>query len=239
MIESELEKELAEWASRNKFVIHDRVWKDQLNSEKAAGYAMGELPDAFSMLRSGGDVEEAEQMAADDSEDFVRKIWTPTGMAKYNCTFSYGRKPATEENYRAFLENGGDPHEYLELHHGPRIEGWRREQITESDRVAKSAVILQFHVYSDEEWHDNIEGDESFDILIHNEELGKRKDALSQMMYNMWKLERNNNKIGTSKGNISLPIYSRLGVDSLRMPKTAESYRIILDSWANAINGTE
>lgn len=241
---STLEKALIEWSNNNKYIVLDRIWKSNSVFDKQIGYALGSPPDTLSMIRAGGDIEKAKEMDMDMElmEDFTRDIWTPTGLVNYQCFFTAGEKLPTEENYKEFLENGEEPCENLFFYHGPKIKNWQSKEIPRTYRTANAIVKIYLSVVGGEERLDQEGGSEAIEILYYHERLKDRKDALSQIMFQMRELELyeyREDREKRPKPPFDITTSTRQDMDHFSMPNNINTYKIILDHWAKAINNTE
>lgn len=237
-----LEKELLEWAYRNKYIINKKIWKAQLISERAINYEMGASPDLISILASGNNVKAAKEFADNYSEDFKQIIWTPTGLVEHNCFFSGAKPSVSEGEYNKFLESGEQPISNLIMYHGPMIQNWRNQHITIAARKENALVVVTFSTDPNRIGHieDTLEGDSNVEIIFYHDKLKNRRDPTSQLMYWMRELELQNDKSGKKPdSNFPFPTYTRFEIDRFKAAKSRESYRAILDNLAAAINNTK
>lgn len=245
-----LEEVLVKWATKNRYILRDRMWKSECILGKQIDYAVNG-PDKFSRVLSGGNEQLANSIAQHldivDS-DLMRDIWTPTGVVEYKCFFADGGGNerilnACEDYLKLCIEHveGRGMCESVYLHHGPRIDDWQNEKISRKERMDNAICEIHFNTSEEEISVRN----ETLEINFRYQKLRKRKDPTSQILCQMLFLNAecnfNTNPPPESFRKLNIFTINRepIDIEDIILPDNKESYKKILSHWSEAINNTE
>lgn len=230
MVESIFEKELLAWARRNRYVIRDRLWKQEQIEQREVDLTMGGCAGFIENLAGYGD--NPVNFDKTFGADFSREIWVPTGLITYECFFEEDDGlEASDTGLAKYLQTGKQPCSLLYLYHGPRIQGWNKEGIPTVDRKLNALAVV---VFDTSRAINGMLDSECIEIRYLHEHLVKRKDPISQIMHQMRSLE-----INEDTTQWPIPVYVKQDMRRFSMPDNSESYKQILNSLSTAINNTK
>ena len=214
-----LEKTLLDWAEHHRYVIRERKTPEERDHERCADKQVERKGSLQSRLLA--------LVGLDESRDFTRHIWTPTGLAEYKVSVCGTDEIPTEQDLARDITQGCSLPEQIIVYHGANVKDWKSERIPTEDRRKKDK--LRFDLV--------LEGEERINPFNFRIDFVYNHQLPQQALYDLFEpleglvdLGRAIKLIPNKERTIPLPM------KSFDFPNTPETYRKILNCVAGVIS---